>query len=173
MDGLQAAIELQRSSPADFWTLATTPVNFHYINDGHHLHCSHPTFDLPRPLDGASNKKDADDQQFTLSLKSINYSPPFQAPLPVDTPVEFFSALAKYDELLNSTGNTFTHLLQEGEAVIFDNRRVLHGRTAFKSKETGDGSEGETDRWLKGCYLEEDPILDKVRILALQSERVT
>jgi gamma-butyrobetaine dioxygenase len=37
--------------------------------------------------------------------------------------------------------------LAPGEMVIFDNRRVLHGRSAY-------GGGGR--RWLQGCYAERD-----------------
>jgi len=50
--------------------------------------------------------------------------------------------------------------------VIFDNRRVLHARTAFKEKEgEGAGKDGEPNRWLKGCYFEADALLDRARML--------
>ena len=106
-------------------------------------------------------------EKSAFSVSSINYSPPFQAPLPVDTPLTFYPALARYASILNDSGNIFRYLLREGEAVIFDNRRVLHGRAAFESKD-GQCENGETDRWLKGCYLEEDAVLDKARVLRTQ-----
>ena len=43
-------------------------------------------------------------------------------------------------------------------AVIFANRRVLHGRTAF------DPTSG--DRHLKGTYLDLDVFKDKLRVLS-------
>jgi len=42
----------------------------------------------------------------------------------------------------------FEQLLQEGECVVFANRRVLHARREFDT-ETG-------ERWLKGTYVEWD-----------------
>jgi gamma-butyrobetaine dioxygenase len=62
--------------------------------------------------------------------------------------------------------------MKEGDAVIFDNRRVLHARTEFR--EWGDedrplnienAKEGEASRWLKGCYLEADAVWDRMRVL--------
>jgi len=53
--------------------------------------------------------------------------------------------------------------------VIFDNRRVLHARTAFSDIE-GQVADGETNRWLKGCYLEVDTLLDHTRVLHTQLE---
>ncbi|KAL5490633.1 hypothetical protein ACEPAI_5467 [Sanghuangporus weigelae] len=173
VDALHAANRLQSISPEDFDILANTPVLFHYINDGHHLHHSHPTFEVSRvssqpvKLNGAGK---------LMEITSINYSPPFQAPLPVETPRAFYEALAKFEDLLNDPAACVTRLLHEGDAVMFDNRRVLHGRAAFEemddgSEKEGAGGEGETSRWLKGCYLEEDPVLDRMRVLSEEIEK--
>jgi alpha-ketoglutarate-dependent taurine dioxygenase len=138
-------------------------VSFHYINDGHHLHREHSTIELAPPTASSARQE----------IRHINYSPPFQAPLPLSTPTVFYSAFKRFSDLLNHESNTFRYTLEEGDAVIFDNRRVLHARTAFRDmteKERKDKPrqwvrEGEPNRWLKGCYLEADAILDRVRVL--------
>ena len=48
--------------------------------------------------------------------------------------------------------------LQPGELVAFDNRRVLHGRRAFRSTER---------RHLQGCYIDIDAIRSVARLRAL------
>ncbi|KAI5118418.1 hypothetical protein M0805_005502 [Coniferiporia weirii] len=148
VDALQAAQQLYSASPGDHTLLVETPVPFHYINDGHHLHYSHPTLELTND-----------------TLTSVNYSPPFQAPFLSSTPLAFYRALATFSARLEDPGNCFTYLLREGDAVVFDNRRVLHGRTAFVD-DTPASEEGEANRWLKGCYLEEDPVRDRMRTLS-------
>ena len=58
--------------------------------------------------------------------------------------------------------------LREGDAVLFDNRRVLHARTAFTDPAEGKAAasmDDMTSRWLKGCYLEADAVLDRGRVL--------
>jgi alpha-ketoglutarate-dependent taurine dioxygenase len=156
VDALYAANKLRSTHPAYFHTLATTPVSFHYINDGHHLHNDHPTIELsyfPDPADGSP------------PVKFVNYSPPFQAPLRVSTPPDFYDALEKFVEILEDPANKFEHTLQEGDIVVFDNRRTLHARTAFSVSGDEQGEGGVIDRWLKGCYLEADSVLDKARVL--------
>ena len=44
-----------------------------------------------------------------------------------------------------------------GDLIVFDNRRILHGRTAF------DDASGE--RALKGCYMEREEVLSRIRVL--------
>jgi gamma-butyrobetaine dioxygenase len=47
-----------------------------------------------------------------------------------------------------------------GDLIIFDNRRILHGRTAY------DPNSG--DRALRGTYLDRDDVLSKIRQLQRQ-----
>ena len=157
VDALHVARKLRQSHPADFDILTKTPVAFHYIVDGHHLHHQHPTIELA-PLSTTTSSSEP-------KISHINYSPPFQAPLPLNTPIEFYPALARFTEMLNDPANMFKYTLQEGDAAMFDNRRVLHGRTAFRDKPGVDMKQGEINRWLKGCYLEADALVDRVRVL--------
>lgn len=166
VDGLNAALELYESSPEDFFSLADRSVAFHYINDGHHLQCLHPTFELDGQTGDHHSLMSVVKDGNPYEISAINYSPPFQAPLPLNTPPSFYLALSKYSGILNKASNRFTYLLREGDAVIFDNRRVLHGRTSFSDRKGYPGEQdGEASRWLKGCYLEEDAVLDKRRVL--------
>ena len=45
-----------------------------------------------------------------------------------------------------------------GDLMLFDNRRILHGREAF------DAAEGR--RWLRGCYLEREELASALRMAA-------
>lgn len=158
VDSLHAARVLRDTHPNDFDTLTKTPVAFHYINDGHHLHHNHPTIELA-PLSTLSSPSSE------LEISHVNYSPPFQAPLPLSTSREFYLALQRFSKLLNDPQNTYEYTLREGDAVLFDNRRVLHARTAFTDPGSEPGKKGETNRWLKGCYLEADGLVDRMRVL--------
>ncbi|KAI6132875.1 hypothetical protein EV401DRAFT_159249 [Pisolithus croceorrhizus] len=160
-DGLHVANTIRRTRPEDFSILSTTRVPFHYINDGHHLHHEHPTIDLERIPTLSSAEP---------TVKYINYSPPFQAPLLLSpTLLELHTALKHFAALLDVPDNRVEHVLREGDAVLFDNRRVLHARTAFT--DTGHGVDGEANRWLRGCYVEMDSLLDCGRVLRANIEK--
>ncbi|KAI6145156.1 hypothetical protein BKA82DRAFT_127702 [Pisolithus tinctorius] len=159
-DGLHTANTLRRTHPEDFNILSTTPVPFHYINDGHHLHHEHPTIELePIPTSPFAER----------TVKYINYSPPFQAPLLLSPGLlEFHTALKQFATQLDVPGNRMEYVLREGDAALFDNRRVLHARTAFA--DIGCDVDGKPNRWLKGCYWEADPVLDRGRVLRASAE---
>lgn len=103
-------------------------------------------------------------------MKYIHYSPPFQAPLILNAALPMLhSALKRFSTLLDDPTNRVEYTLQEGDAVLFDNRRILHGRTAFA--DAGQGIAGEPSRWLKGCYIEADVVLDRGRVLRANIEK--
>ncbi|CUA72764.1 Gamma-butyrobetaine dioxygenase [Rhizoctonia solani] len=159
VDAIKAANDLWELDRASFEVLAQTPIPFHYENDGHHLHRSHPTIQLvPSHLEPAH-------QSGPPRIAHINYSPPFQAPLPPDAPAQVYTALRKYAELLARPEGRLEYTLAEGDCAVFDNRRVLHARTAFWDKHAKEGDGEETNRWLKGCYVEVDDLLDRTRVL--------
>ncbi|TAK71830.1 MAG: hypothetical protein EPO11_10925 [Gammaproteobacteria bacterium] len=55
-------------------------------------------------------------------------------------------------------------VLEEGDLIIIDNRRALHGRTYFKANFDGQ------DRWLQRLYISRD--LTRANILFSKSERI-
>jgi gamma-butyrobetaine dioxygenase len=155
-DSFHCAQQLQRLSPSHFRTLCQFPVTYHYHHPTFHYHFTRPVIDLhPYP-------KYSDPTH--LPIHRVNWSPPFQGPLEARigsngaTSVRAFIAAAHaYEKLLSSEGNLFEYRLNEGECVIFDNRRVLHARRAF------DATKGE--RWLKGAYVDDDVFFSKLRVL--------
>lgn len=70
---------------------------------------------------------------------------------------KYFLAHEKFAKILrqNNKNYSMNFRMVKGDAVVFNNRRMLHGRTAF----TGDGK-----RHLHGCYLEMDDYLNKLRV---------
>ncbi|KAG8968516.1 hypothetical protein FRC03_007167 [Tulasnella sp. 419] len=161
VDALQAAHTLFHEDRAAFDVLRTTDVGFWYMNDGHHLERSHKTIVVEQNSDPLSTK--------VPRITAINYSPPFQSPLPLSTTsAEFYPALQKFAALLRRPQARWEYLMKEGDVFVFDNRRVLHARKAFFDSGAGDG---KYVRWLKGCYVEADAVKDKLRVLRTQLTR--
>lgn len=161
VDAYAAAEKLRSTDPEAYSLLLSVPISFHYINDGHHLHRTHTTLELtpfPNPRTGRRE------------FLRVNYAPPFQAPLPLDTPPAFLDALGRFAALLEDEQATHRYTLRETDAVIFDNRRVLHARTAFTDATELDGGEG-VNRWLKGCYFEANTMMDRGRVLRKKAEQ--
>ena len=152
-DSFYAAERIRHETPELFEALRTFPVTFHYFNDGHAYRQIRPTIELTDPTDSSS------------PIKLINYSPPFQGPFAHDIGSEqggiqlrtFHAAMQRFDQLVNDPANMWEYRMDEGDCVIFDNRRVLHARRAFEM------DKGE--RWLKGAYMDRDVYASKLKVL--------
>ncbi|EMD94477.1 hypothetical protein COCC4DRAFT_43746 [Bipolaris maydis ATCC 48331] len=161
-DAFAAAHQLREQSVDHFNTLCTFPVTYHCHQPENHYHLTRPvieTFPCPEGTEITSS-----------TIRRINWSPPFQAPVQMphgnsNTPSlrSYIAAAHAYEKLLSSPDNLYEYRLNEGECVIFDNRRVLHARRAF------DASKGE--RWLKGAYVDNDVFFSKLRVLQEVFER--
>lgn len=155
-DSFHAAHQLHRQSPGHFRTLCTFPVTYHYHHPEYHYHFTRPTIELfPYPKYS---------EPTNLAVKRVNWSPPFQGPFEArigsnNNPSlrAYIAASHAYEKLLSAEENLYEYRLNEGECVIFDNRRVLHARRAF------DATKGE--RWLKGAYVDDDVFFSKLRVL--------
>ena len=70
----------------------------------------------------------------------------------------FYSAFRAFEHIINRPELVLQTRLQPGDLVIFNNRRVLHGRTQF------DPTTGE--RHLRGSYIDLDAFRDRWRVLS-------
>uniref|UniRef100_A0A7S3UXS5 TauD/TfdA-like domain-containing protein n=1 Tax=Aplanochytrium stocchinoi TaxID=215587 RepID=A0A7S3UXS5_9STRA len=97
---------------------------------------------------------------------AVFWAPPFEGPLMVlSEDVEtYYAAYAKFRALMNSDEMMkrygYRFRLQTGDLICFNNRRMLHGRDAFRSH--------QGVRHLQGCYNTIDDFLNKYRVLAFE-----
>ncbi|KAF2460019.1 taurine catabolism dioxygenase TauD, TfdA family-domain-containing protein, partial [Lineolata rhizophorae] len=144
-DSFRAVNSIRRSKHALWLALNTVPVKHHYDHENHKYEHSRPTVEL----DGRAR-----------DIAYVNYSPPFQAPFVRAKPgwnlASYHAAIAEFKRIIELEHNRFEYRMQEGDCVIFNNRRVLHGRAAFKE----DG-----ERWLRGAYVDEDDFISKRKVL--------
>jgi trimethyllysine dioxygenase len=122
VDGFRVAAELRERAPEAYRLLSTVAVPGQYIGDGSHLIAARPVL-----------RHDADGR-----LVQVSYNTADRAPflLGADEMVAFYDALRRFDELTNDRSLQWRHVLAPGEAMLFDNWRVLHGRTAYTGERT-------------------------------------
>lgn len=143
-DALGAAHAMRRHFPEYFKTLTHFRVPYEYNHERAVYYNSWPVIEL-----GTSHP-------YKLpSIKRVNYSPPFQAPMHTLPQFQghknghnFTNAFKKFASMLNNPAFQFQLKLEPGQCVVFENRRVVHARRQF------DVSSGY--RWLAGAYVDTD-----------------
>jgi gamma-butyrobetaine dioxygenase len=143
VDGFAAAEALRAQDPEGFGILARTPVRFRFRDIDTELVRSAPLIEMG----GASG------------IEAINFSPRLDY-VPLLRPQElaaYFRARKAFDHLLRSPRFEIRFLLGSGDLMMMDNRRLLHGRTAFDPR--------EGLRHLQGCYIDLDGPRSVYRVL--------
>ena len=143
VDGFAAAEALRSQDPDAFIILTHTPVRFRFRDPDTELVRSSPLIEV----DGIGG------------LQAINFSPRLDF-VPLLRPQEltaYFKARKAFDQLLRSPQYELRFLLNAGDLMMMDNRRLLHGRTAFDTR--------EGLRHLQGCYIDVDGPRSAYRVL--------
>jgi gamma-butyrobetaine dioxygenase len=142
-DGFALAEHLRATDPDAFELLARTPVPFHYRSQNAELFAERPLIEL-----SCRNE-----------VRAVHYNSRSIAPLRL-APLEaapFYAAYRRFAAVLREPRFQFKLPLPEGEIVVFDNQRILHGRTAFSSARHA--------RRLRGCYLTRDSVYSGAALL--------
>lgn len=144
-DGFHIATQLRLESPDLYEVLSTVPVT-------------------------GANKAVNTDYRWTTPIigvdpgsgdpVEIRWNPWLRAPLHTDfeTTDKVYAGLRRLFVIGGQKQHSVTVKLKPGEMLGFDNRRCLHGRTAY------DPTTG--DRALRGCYVEREELWSRVRVIA-------
>ncbi len=116
-DGFKLAADFKSLYPAQYSLLSTVPIPHRRFIEGVGLRAEAPVINL---------NYDGDIIEFRLNERTIA---PLDLPHDLIEPV--YRALAKMFELSYQSKYHLHYLLKDGEALVFDNARVLHARTGF------------------------------------------
>jgi trimethyllysine dioxygenase len=140
VDGFAIARRIESEAPDLFEVLCTVAVPGQYLGDGAHLMAARPVFR----------------HDHTGRLVQVSFNNYDRAPFLLDEAdmVTFYDAIRLFDEIANEPAMQWRHVLQPGEALLFDNWRVLHGRAAYTGV-----------RRMCGGYLNREDIESRLRQL--------
>ena len=143
VDGYAVAEALRARDPEAFRILSTTPVRFLFRDKDTELLSSAPLIEL----DAGGH------------VSTIRFSPrlDFVPLLSPDALSAYYRARRELGLALRSSDFEIRFLLNKGDLVMFDNCRLLHGRTGF------DPQQGL--RHLQGCYIDIDGPRSRYRVL--------
>jgi gamma-butyrobetaine dioxygenase len=147
VDGYMVADALRARDPEAFRILSTTPVRFRYRDKVTELIASAPPIEL----------------DVSGRVKTIHFSPrlDFVPLMPPDELTAYYRARRTFDHMLRTAEFEIRFLLESGDLVMFDNCRLLHGRTGFNPQ--------EGLRHLQGCYIDIDGPRSLYRVLRRQA----
>ena len=134
VDSLAVAAQVRAEDPEGFELLSRSPVRFEYRDATTHLVSVKPMIEL----DGEGQ------------MTGVHYSPRLDD-IPLmsqDDTRRYHAARKRLGLLFEDPQYELRFRLNAGEMMMFDNNRVLHGRTAFNP--------AEGHRQLQGCYVDRD-----------------
>lgn len=140
VDAFAVARRMEAEHPDLFEVLSAVMVPGQYIGDGAHLMAVRPVF-----------RHDHTGRLVQVSFNNYDRAPFLLAE---EDMVAFYDAIRVFEELANDPAMQWRHVLQPGEALLFDNWRVLHGRAAYTGL-----------RRMCGGYLNREDIESRLRQL--------
>ena len=142
-DGFALAEHLRATAPDAFAQLTRTAVPFHYRSRDADLYAERPLIQL----------------SVRGEVAAVHYNSRSIAPLSVTAreTEAFYAAYRRFAALLRDTQFQLNMRLGAATVVVFDNQRILHGRTAFSS--------ARQPRHLRGCYLARDSVYNETALL--------
>lgn len=142
VDGFYIAEKIRQTHPEYFHLLTTKEIEFQFKTDHHDLYSRSPIIQLNQCREVVRvqfNSRSV--QPFKMNDEDLR---------------NFYQAYQYFEQQIEESKHQVRFKLNAGEAIIFDNERILHGRTKYKLL-------GE--RHLQGCYSDKDGLLSKIRVL--------
>ena len=149
VDGFAAADQLRTNDPESFEVLCRISPNFRHEDESAILEDYGPMIGL-----NAENQ-----------IARIRFSNRTEQIPPLDRPTleRYYRARQQFAQLIFSGSRQLKLKLQPGEGFIWDNYRILHGRTAF------DPNSG--DRHMRHCYMDRDTVSSRQKCLLRSLQR--
>ena len=145
IDGFAVADYLRKNEKEIFETLVSIPLKF---RDKDYTQESHRSFHAPAI--SLTKDKDYHDIRFSVAtMDALDCHP--------DVMEKVYKAHHRFGNLLHDDKFQINFRLEPGDIFSFNNRRVLHGRTAF------DPNSGH--RHLQGYYMDRDEIIGRLNFL--------
>ncbi|KAG7169311.1 Gamma-butyrobetaine dioxygenase-like 4 [Homarus americanus] len=146
-DGFQVSHNFRTLHPDKFHILATTPVDFIDIGveDGRDFFLVNHDPMIRLDING--------------QIQSVNFnqfSRDSYFRVPVEEVAGWYDAMKTFRDMVNDNQYCIEYKMKDGDILVFDNFRLLHGRKAYTI---------EGERVLEGGYWEWDDVLSRRRVL--------
>ncbi len=142
VDGFKIAEIIKQTESNYFNVLTKVDVPGRYLGDGVELIARRPVFKL-----------DKGDKLIQVSFNNYDRS---DFRLPNNQIQAFYGSIRLFDKLANENSMQWRKILKPGQMLIFNNWRILHGRSEFKGK-----------RKMAGCYINKEDFESSCRMFGI------
>ena len=144
LDGIAVAEDLRQIAPEDFRLLSETRIPFY---------CEHDTYDMRSRQTVIELDADGAVSGVTISQHMADVFD-----LPQEELDTFYPAFCRFGRMLTDDKYMMRFRIRQGECIVFDNHRIVHGRDAYSAT--------SGDRYLRGCYGDRGELRSAYRVLA-------
>jgi gamma-butyrobetaine dioxygenase len=143
-DAYMIAENVRKANPDAFRLLTSIPIPYRFHDKAHDIR-------VHRPMVSLDERGRVFDIRYSAHLMD-------SFDMPAEVMGDYYAAYRLFMAETRRPENIITFKMKPGEMVVFDNRRVLHGRTAFDPM-TG-------HRLLKGFYVDRGEFDSRIRMLS-------
>lgn len=144
IDAFNVAEQLRKQNPRAFEFLSTTPLHYHTFDNDAHLSTMEPIIRV-------------DHAGHIIQFRHNDYDRAPLTHLPFDKVELFYRYHRELMQIMRQESMEKTVRLNQGDMIIVDNHRVMHGRKAFNGG----------DRELIGCYIGHTEYESRLRVLGI------
>lgn len=143
LDGVAVANDLKKEFPEDFALLSGTDIPYYCEHDHYDMRSRQRVIEL--------------DQHGEVSGVTISQHMADIFDLPQQFLDTYYPAFCRFGRMLQSDKYLMRFRLEATECIVFDNHRIVHGRSAYSAT--------EGDRYLRGCYADRGEMRSTYRAL--------
>ena len=146
LDGVAVANDLREEFPQDFKLLSQTSIPYY---------CEHDSYDMRSRQRVIELDEHGEVCGVTISQHMADIFD-----LPQSFLDRYYPAFCRFGRMLQSDRYLMRFRLTAGECIVFDNHRIVHGRSAYSA------TSGE--RYLRGCYADRGEMRSAYRALTTE-----
>jgi gamma-butyrobetaine dioxygenase len=146
LDGVAVANDLRKEHPEDFELLSETLIPYYCEHDDYDMRSRQRVIEL--------------DERGEVSGVTISQHMADIFDLPQTFLDLYYPAFCRFGRMLQSDKYVMRFRLNATECIVFDNHRIVHGRSAYSAT--------SGDRWLRGCYADRGEMRGAYRALTTE-----
>jgi gamma-butyrobetaine dioxygenase len=146
LDGVAVANDLRKEHPEDFELLSETLIPYYCEHDDYDMRSRQRVIEL--------------DERGEVSGVTISQHMADIFDLPQTFLDLYYPAFCRFGRMLQSDKYVMRFRLNAKECIVFDNHRIVHGRSAYSAT--------SGDRWLRGCYSDRGEMRSAYRALTTE-----